>query len=535
MPDHRYKGFHKSNYVEPSRANTNVNRVHYRHGLVQHFTEPGIEAKNEAEGLVYGSEKKYTLESQNKRLSFNEQLQRKQKQYKDLEDFMETHKQQKESMEANKAEQKRKDLEMLQKYQPWGRPAGGAPRVAGDGETDTRRKRLEWESQPNVDDDQSLQFGRPGGGAPRRTNSGTLQTSIVGDPATRFQRSCKQDVDRVLRYKSPQKAQEYAQSLGKQVLEQDPKERHSSPYQENDYHPYGKPGGGAPLQGNLVAATRRQFNSTEETEQDKKQKALRYARRLEQQRIEAITRKAKESDELKQLSSYDPWEKSHPMRDNSGNVTRHRQTLKHKMVADLDDSFNSTATPRARIPRTIGIHGDGSILDPTVNTSDGVFDPWGRPGAGAPIKNNSGQVMAATQNHFNDKKQAISNDTVVASPRNTSDVIVERLGIKRQVDANSYAYHSELERQAELRHQQKQREKVKEQRLALEHAARENRLWGCNANPDPIRRKLVDPTEAQSKKEKAATYHSELAELANQKYEEKKQQRDQNLIEDQKV
>ena len=74
MPDHRYKGFHKSNYVEPSRANTNVNRVHYRHGLVQHFTEPGIEAKNEAEGLVYGSEKKYTLESQNKRLSFKYEL-----------------------------------------------------------------------------------------------------------------------------------------------------------------------------------------------------------------------------------------------------------------------------------------------------------------------------------------------------------------------------------------------------------------------------------------------------------------------------
>ena len=33
------------------------------------------------------------------------------------------------------------------------------------------------------------------------------------------------------RYKSPRRAQEYAESLGKQVLEQDPKARHSSPYQ----------------------------------------------------------------------------------------------------------------------------------------------------------------------------------------------------------------------------------------------------------------------------------------------------------------
>ena len=48
---------------------------------------------------------------------------------------------------------------------------------------------------------------------------------------------------------------------------------------------------------------------------------------------------------------------------------------------------------------------EGSVLDPSVNTSNEAFDPWGRPGAGAPIKNNSGQIVAATQNHFNDKKQ----------------------------------------------------------------------------------------------------------------------------------
>ena len=41
-------------------------------------------------------------------------------------------------------------------------------------------------------------FGRPGGGAPRRTTSGKLQTSIVSDPATKFQPSFKKDVDRVL-------------------------------------------------------------------------------------------------------------------------------------------------------------------------------------------------------------------------------------------------------------------------------------------------------------------------------------------------
>ena len=87
--------------------------------------------------------------------------------------------------------------------------------MTGDGERDTRRKKIEWESQSHEDDNQSLvspndsclsylprsflkPFGRPGGGAPRRTTSGKLQTSIVSDPATKFQPSFKKDVDRVL-------------------------------------------------------------------------------------------------------------------------------------------------------------------------------------------------------------------------------------------------------------------------------------------------------------------------------------------------
>ena len=91
------------------------------------------------------------------------------------------------------------------------------------------------------------------------------------------------------------------------------------------------------------------------------------------------------------------------------------------MAADLDNpSNNIITTPRTRIRRTIGIHGgnpknarilvesllvEGSILDPSVDSNNEVFDPWGRPGAGAPIKNDNGQVVTATQNHFNDKKQ----------------------------------------------------------------------------------------------------------------------------------
>ncbi|XP_065885135.1 uncharacterized protein [Dysidea avara] len=414
--DHRFKGFHKSNFSEPTRVKPDANRHNYRHGLVQHFVEPGIEAKGEGNQLAYGSDTKYSYEIQ-KRASFSEELEKKKKQQREFEDFIETHKRQKASREATIAEQKRKDLEMLQKYQPWGQPSGGAPRVDNDGERHTRRHRIEWEStsqtEKNFDEDynQTLPLGKPGGGAPRRTNSGKLQTSIASDPTIRFQRNFKKDVDHVLRYKSPEKAQEYAQSLEQQVLEQYPKERHPFPYQDNDYHPYGKPGGGAPLRGHnggngFVAATKNQFEGSDEDTDEKRQKALRYARRLEQQRIEAMTRKTKEADELKQPTSYYPWERSHPRRDSSGNVARHRQTLRSKMAVEFDDESTKT-TPKARLPRTFGIHGDGTVLDSSTVThaEEEMFDPWGRPGGGAPITNENGKVVTASQQHFNGKKE----------------------------------------------------------------------------------------------------------------------------------
>ena len=49
---------------------------------------------------------------------------------------------------------------------------------------------------------------------------------------------------------------------------------------------------------------------------------------------------------------------------------------------------------------------DGTVLDPSVLTQaeEEPFDPWGRPGGGAPITNESGKVVTATQQHFRSKK-----------------------------------------------------------------------------------------------------------------------------------
>jgi len=40
-----------------------------------------------------------------------------------------------------------------------------------------------------------------------------------------------------------------------------------------------------------------------------------------------------------------------------------------------------------------------------TQTEEEAFDPWGRPGGGAPITNENGKVVTATQQHFNGKKE----------------------------------------------------------------------------------------------------------------------------------
>ena len=45
-------------------------------------------------------------------------------------------------------EEKRKDLEMLKNYKPWGRPGGGAPGGSGSGGTDTVKNRRTKSMQP---------------------------------------------------------------------------------------------------------------------------------------------------------------------------------------------------------------------------------------------------------------------------------------------------------------------------------------------------------------------------------------------------
>ena len=109
---------------------------------------------------------------------------------------------------------------MLRSYDPWGKPAPGAPRVNGpfcyryfnenplylylylsvqitsNGEIDARRT-IRREPAGGAEGLHGA-FGRPGGGAPLRTDSGHVQVALKADADIRFQKQLKKEVEATL-------------------------------------------------------------------------------------------------------------------------------------------------------------------------------------------------------------------------------------------------------------------------------------------------------------------------------------------------
>ncbi|GFY68221.1 uncharacterized protein TNIN_229581 [Trichonephila inaurata madagascariensis] len=111
---------------------------------------------------------------------------RRQKEKEMVEEEKRKVKEMKEIKRRQREEEKKRDMEMLLTYNPWGKPGAGAK-----GE-ETKRQIYPEGRVPDETDEASMEefikkFGRPGNGAPNRTESGRIKTQITGDPAIRFQ------------------------------------------------------------------------------------------------------------------------------------------------------------------------------------------------------------------------------------------------------------------------------------------------------------------------------------------------------------
>ncbi|GBO22905.1 hypothetical protein AVEN_94329-1, partial [Araneus ventricosus] len=115
-------------------------------------------------------------------------------------------KEMKEIKRRQREEEKKRDMEMLLTYNPWGKPGAGAK-----GE-DSKRKvypegRIPENAEEGTVEEFIQKFGRPGNGAPNRTESGRIRTQIAGDPAIRFQdtQHVRLSIENQLRYKNEDK------------------------------------------------------------------------------------------------------------------------------------------------------------------------------------------------------------------------------------------------------------------------------------------------------------------------------------------
>ncbi|XP_064595303.1 uncharacterized protein LOC135461940 isoform X2 [Liolophura sinensis] len=306
-------------------------------------------------------------------------------------------------------EAKKRDLEMLQSYDPFGKPGGGAPQNAvkktkflEEDLTPREQPRYRRPVEPEaIGDFFADNFGRPGGGAPLKTDSGNIKTSIRGDPTIRFQKTenVRQAIENHIRYHKPvNETQQYNHALDKQIeqkkLDQQ-LQKLEDLKKEIDmlkHNPYGKPGAGAPNRtiSDLDAASPG----------------------VHQKRLEGS-------------EDYDPWGKGavQPTRLEDGSIVRHKNYLSNKYATQIrEDDVQGTSLdfrPRGgggaphlnengqvvtRLPVTMNAndYGQNVIKEEVAGVSGKqtkeagntqAYFPFGRPGAGAPRRDEEGRIL----------------------------------------------------------------------------------------------------------------------------------------------
>ncbi|PIK45904.1 hypothetical protein BSL78_17243 [Apostichopus japonicus] len=336
--------------------------------------------------------------------------------------------------------EKKKDLQMLIDYKPWGRPGGGAPRE----ETSNRRtKKMELTELENGKQMENfIKFGQPGHGAPLRTSSGTIVTNLKANNDIRFKTDVKdvsKAVENKMRYKTTrQSGEKYTKDLATLTQERkEAEERHRKQEYEQEvktwqYDPYGKPGAGAPLKtdsGNLKVGRNKTLVKDG------------YEMRDVEFKITNRDKKRRESlgasQDKEQASGSEPWGKGTgaPRYDDNGNLLSRFKWSNPNTIQEYKDPTVTWATlhtkpagggglvldergeKKIKLAQTLVVDkatGESLVQEPQT-TDPSAFNPWGKPGNGAPMTDQSGNIVAANRGKaFMDK--------MGLEPRNLSDV-----------------------------------------------------------------------------------------------------------------
>ena len=496
--------------------------------------------KNESEdnGFLYGSSamRRYENKNPTRRLNHNFLLDgdltdgqrvRHRKLAVEQDTYLSRYYEQKTRQQSQIAEEKKKDFEMLTSFNPWGKPGGGAPRGYRNNEVDANvTKHVRQLKQEN-----DKPTGAGGGGSPNRTTSGTVVTSLKMNPELRFQAvQHNVDIDPRLRYKPNYS---YGKDLDAQVNE---------------------------------STNRRILEKKKEKEEAIKQIENNPFGNSEASHI-------KRKDTVQPASStnetYDPWGKGYgglPERKENGKIMRNRQHLNDRFKNEHSwhsiDQISQKENVNPRKKTTLAKNACGQTYIREVTPEEGSYNPWGKPGAGAPLKDEQGKLMTNTtgklandsmgasaqlkrnpvrkkeymksleQQHqelevLREKERSNYNKSdevgvvswlrqgkvgqptydihtkeIKANPKATSDVTREKLQIRQFKNDNSKSYYDDLQEMADERNRRRQIERAKERELSFDHIKTMNDVWGrpgCGAPIMNFKDQIISPRKHSSK------------------------------------
>ncbi|XP_031559168.1 uncharacterized protein LOC116295486 isoform X2 [Actinia tenebrosa] len=443
----------------------------------------------------------------------------------DQDEFLEKHRKEKRKQWEEIQTEKKRDLEMLRSFEPWGRPGGGAP-LSNTDKWETRRTK----SIRTLQDEESAPFGtmqRGGGGAPKRTESGKPITSMRGDPELRFPvYSQSGDIDPNLRYKKDSGYRRDLDNFMDEVKARKEIERQQSFEKELQHisqDPFGKPGGGAPIRND-----KGQLKSSFPTTLSKDIEELRHVESRHPHAYNDI--KEKESDSrFRHNESFDPWGKGYgtALRDKNGRVIRPNKPDTNDMdgigmllgrpgagAPNKDQDGNIRTRKAQTLTRTT--FGDNFSRDFSPKGGRDSYNPFGKPGAGAPVRDSDGRVKTSIMGK-------VEHETREYSPNTTRNELIAK-----------QSYLKTLQDMQERAHMQRKAEDA-ELRKSGEDVASWLRT-GVVGQPkfDPVTKEIVaahkqtsDVTQQKlnirrQKNELSELYHSDLEALAR----ERQQQRD---------
>ncbi|XP_066301205.1 uncharacterized protein [Branchiostoma lanceolatum] len=384
---------------------------------------------------------------------------------------------------VEEVEEKKKDLEMLKTYQPFGRPGGGAPKPGTKKEsppiTDNRMapmnrmtNSLETRFKPPMPEHTYEDgFGKPGGGAPFRTESGKIKTTYKMDASLWFKgnnKAAEKELETIERYKlDPQTAKEYKTELAR--LMDDKKQKMQQEYQADmeadkkmaDFNPFGKPGAGAPLRdyhGQLKLKREQHLARMDDLYEQRKVAEKEKIRKEQRQKL--LDQLIHDEDPYKPRlvdkvdrsegggAEYDPWGKGQgaPMYDKSGNIRRFKRTD----LYGVPETYRSDVKKENIQGGTLDLKptgGGGPLLDDsgkvkpkvkkTMVYENGEYvakatsaeirresdrDWWGKPGGGAPVVNENGQIIRSTRGKL--LTDATGGEVIVRPVSDTSKTVL---------------------------------------------------------------------------------------------------------------